>query len=194
MNIFDAAKDAVTIPEAAREYGFTPTKAGYICCPFHTERTPSLRLYPRSYHCFGCGAHGSVIDFVANLYGITPMDAVKRLNDDFRLGLEIDRPPDHKEQRRRQEIQEARKLFDEWREQMLDMMGAAIRVANLADYEYLTEAENIAIIFKEGLEYWSGILLHGSLADQMEIFRDREEVKTLCQKILGNTPKRLNTA
>jgi hypothetical protein len=32
-----------------------------ICCPFHGEKTPSCHLYTAGhYHCFGCGAHGSI--------------------------------------------------------------------------------------------------------------------------------------
>lgn len=36
------------------------------CCPFHEDDRPSLVVYPdtRSFHCFGCGATGDVIDFV----------------------------------------------------------------------------------------------------------------------------------
>jgi DNA primase len=35
-------------------------------CPFHDDHTPSFTVYPqsRSYHCFGCRAHGDVISFV----------------------------------------------------------------------------------------------------------------------------------
>ncbi|WCO82079.1 helicase [Pseudomonas phage vB_PpS_SYP] len=38
-----------------------------ICCPFHMERTPSLVLYHHqaSFYCYGCGASGSPLDFVA---------------------------------------------------------------------------------------------------------------------------------
>jgi hypothetical protein len=36
-------------------------------CPFHKERTPSVRFYhhTRQFHCYGCGKHGDQFDFVA---------------------------------------------------------------------------------------------------------------------------------
>jgi DNA primase len=41
-------------------------------CPFHRDGRPSLVVYPRnhSYFCFGCGAGGDVIDFVARLHEV----------------------------------------------------------------------------------------------------------------------------
>ncbi len=44
------------------------------CCPFHNDKTPSLKL-DRRYHCFGCGADGDVIDFAAALYGLGKKEA-----------------------------------------------------------------------------------------------------------------------
>lgn len=35
------------------------------CCPWHGERTPSLHVHDDGHHhCYGCGAHGDVIDLV----------------------------------------------------------------------------------------------------------------------------------
>ena len=51
-------------------------------CPFHEDRHPSLKLDER-YHCFGCGADGSVIDFVAELFDMTLQDAARKLAADF---------------------------------------------------------------------------------------------------------------
>jgi len=38
----------------------------WALCPFHSEKTPSFKVDPEKqlYFCFGCGAHGDVIDFV----------------------------------------------------------------------------------------------------------------------------------
>jgi DNA primase catalytic core len=47
-------------------------------CPFHEEKTPSFRVTPAKnlYHCFGCGAAGSVIDFVMKKDGLTKQQAI----------------------------------------------------------------------------------------------------------------------
>ena len=45
---------------------------GYVgCCPFHAEKTPSFTVVPEKefFHCFGCGVHGDVVDFVAKHNG-----------------------------------------------------------------------------------------------------------------------------
>jgi len=91
-NIAEAVKEAVTMDEVIRFYGFTPNRAGFICCPFHGEKTPSLKVYKDHWHCFGCGAGGSIIDFVMSLFRIRFSAAVVRLNADFHLGLSSERP------------------------------------------------------------------------------------------------------
>src|SRR3990170_3304675 len=50
-------------------------------CPFHRDGRPSLVVYPRneSYFCFGCGAGGDVIDFVARLHGVGFKEAAAML-------------------------------------------------------------------------------------------------------------------
>ncbi|MEZ4479931.1 MAG: CHC2 zinc finger domain-containing protein [Dehalococcoidia bacterium] len=50
-------------------------------CPFHGDTRPSLIVYPatQSYYCFGCGAGGDVIDFVARLNKVGFKEAVEML-------------------------------------------------------------------------------------------------------------------
>lgn len=89
-------RELVPAGEAAERYGFTPNRSGYICCPFHRERTPSLKLYPDGgWHCFGCGKGGSSIDFVMALFDLNFRQAVVRLDMDFSLNLTNERqlPP-----------------------------------------------------------------------------------------------------
>lgn len=57
------------------------------CCPFHDEKTPSFSVVPNKgfYHCFGCGAHGDVIDFVAEYTGVSFKEAAEALGGADRL-------------------------------------------------------------------------------------------------------------
>ena len=186
-DVFEDVKAAVTVPEIARFYGYEPNRAGFICCPFHSEKTPSMKLYDRNFHCFGCGVNGSVIDFVGMLFNLEPLEAVKRINADFRLDLPLDRPPDQEQLTKREQTKQARELFEAWRERMLLQLNAAIRTANTADFPSLSESERMAVIYRESLEAWADALQNESLETQMKIFRAREEVERLCKQILSDT-------
>jgi len=49
-------------------------------CPFHEERTPSFFIFSDNhFHCYGCQAHGDVIDFVMKTKGISFTEAVRYL-------------------------------------------------------------------------------------------------------------------
>ena len=105
MTIFDEVKDLVDVPTAARHYGVEVHRGNMALCPFHRERTPSCKLYADHYYCFGCQAHGDVIKLTQELFSLSPIEAVKQLNSDFALGLDVDKPPDmEKVNRRRKEI------------------------------------------------------------------------------------------
>ena len=185
---FDDVKGRLSVAEVAQYYGHKANRAGFIRCPFHNDRTPSLKLYTTSYHCFACGAHGDVIDFVGRLYNLEPLEAVRRLNEDFSLGLQFDRaPPDPEAQRQRQREREAKQLFDEWKSEFLNMIDAAIRTGNNANFDNLTEGEVVAIQYKESMEYWSDLLMHGTDEQQMSVFDDRRGVERICKKALKNT-------
>ena len=77
-------KHTISPIEAAQRYG--SVKRGFMRCPFHADRTPSLKLYGDHFHCFGCGAHGNVIDLTAALLGCSKTDAARRLEADFGSG------------------------------------------------------------------------------------------------------------
>lgn len=82
MNVFEAVKENVTTRQAAELYGIRVRRNGMVCCPFHADRTPSMKV-DRRFHCFGCGADGDVIDFVSRLFGLPCRKAAVRLADDF---------------------------------------------------------------------------------------------------------------
>lgn len=50
-------------------------------CPLHAEQTPSFTIDParQQYRCFGCGAHGDVIDLIQRLERLDFRGAIKHL-------------------------------------------------------------------------------------------------------------------
>jgi len=107
MTIFDEVKELVDVPTAARSYGVEVHRGNMALCPFHRERHPSCKLYADHYYCFGCQAHGDVIKLVQELFSLSAIEAVKQINSDLGLGLDVDKPPDmEKVNRRRREIAE----------------------------------------------------------------------------------------
>lgn len=64
-------------------------RRGFIACPFHGEKIGSLKLYDDTFYCFGCHAGGDAVDFVGKLFGLTPAESIRRINDDFQLGLPV---------------------------------------------------------------------------------------------------------
>jgi len=73
--------------EVVERYGFEVNRAGYILCPFHSEKTPSLKVYESGFNCFGCGVSGDAVRFIALLHNIGDYEAAKQLDGDFGLGL-----------------------------------------------------------------------------------------------------------
>lgn len=90
MTIFEVVKSMVTPRMAAEHFGLDVSRNGMVCCPFHDDRHPSMKLYEDHYHCFGCQANGDVIAFTSKLFGITPLEAAQKLAADF--GIREDRP------------------------------------------------------------------------------------------------------
>ena len=82
-DIVEVIGSRVTLKKAGREF-----KA---CCPFHNEKTPSFWVSPdkQFYHCFGCGAHGTVVGFLMQYEKLEFPEAIADLAE--RAGLELPR-------------------------------------------------------------------------------------------------------
>jgi DNA primase len=82
-DIIEVIGSRVQLKRAGREY-----KA---CCPFHDEKTPSFTVSvdKQFYHCFGCGAHGTVVGFVMDYDHLGFVEAIEELA--ARAGLEVPR-------------------------------------------------------------------------------------------------------
>jgi len=62
-------------------------------CPFHAEKSPSFYVSPERqiYHCFGCGAGGSVVTFLMQYEKLSFPDAIRKLAAKLNITIETDK-------------------------------------------------------------------------------------------------------
>lgn len=126
-------KSRVTLKDVILHYGFKINSKGFMCCPFHKEKTASMKIYEgdKGYYCFGCGEHGDVITFIQKLFNISFTAALKKLDCDFNLCLmekpsladyrksqqqfyELKTKQENEKQEREQLKTEYEQAYDEW--------------------------------------------------------------------------------
>lgn len=92
-------------------------------CPFHKEKTPSFTVNEEKgfYHCFGCGAHGSVIDFAMQTEGLSFPEAVRKLAADAGMTVPDDTPETREKERRRRNLLDVTEAGAAFFEKMLKM-------------------------------------------------------------------------
>lgn len=176
MDYASEIKSRVTMPEMMLHYGFELDRAGFCKCPLHSEKSGSFKAYPgdRGFSCFGCGSHGSVIDFVMLYFGLSFKDALVKINEDFSLGLPIGEKLDRRKQleinkasfERKRKIEAEKKrreqiendywtAFDEWKR--LD--------DNRRNYAPKSPTEPIHPLFVEALKNIAGAEYNLSCAE-----------------------------
>ncbi len=82
-DIVDVVGSRVPLKKKGREYT--------ACCPFHHEKSPSFFVSPEKqfYHCFGCGAHGTVLSFLMAHDRLDFVEAIETLAG--QMGMEVPR-------------------------------------------------------------------------------------------------------
>lgn len=84
----ETLRHGVSLPATAAGFGVALQKDGnewVAVYPFHVEDTPSFTIFTgrdniQRYHCFGCGEHGDVLDFVEAIKGVDLKETVRLLN------------------------------------------------------------------------------------------------------------------
>lgn len=87
-DVIERIKSEVSLVRLVETQGYALVKQGKdfaLCCPFHEDKTPSCVITPKSnlFNCFGCGAGGSVIDWVMKTQGVSFRHAVELLKNDI---------------------------------------------------------------------------------------------------------------
>lgn len=110
-------------------------------CPFHDERSPSFNVRPQhgTYHCFGCGEGGDVIEFLMKIDHTSFSETVEKLAG--RIGYELHYEdggsgPSKEEHGRRQRLLDAHKVTDEFFQSQLGTPEALVARQFLAGRDF----------------------------------------------------------
>ena len=71
LGIYSQIKEQVSTREVAEYYGYKVSRKGMMRCPFHEDKTPSMKV-DKNFVCFGCQEKGDVIRFASKLFGLPP--------------------------------------------------------------------------------------------------------------------------
>ena len=93
-------------------------------CPFHSEKSPSFTVSPSKqfYHCFGCGKNGNAIGFMMDHVGMSFVEAVHDLAQQYGLQVPQDDVSPQERERAAQQRQKQTSLSD-----VLEKAGEAYR-------------------------------------------------------------------
>ena len=76
-------KQKLPITSVLAHYGIEPARDNHIQCPFHEDENPSMKIYEdtNTYHCFGCGKTGDVIQFIQEKEGTGKHQAILKAKE-----------------------------------------------------------------------------------------------------------------
>lgn len=123
--VFNEIKEALTMQEVAEHFCFKISRAGFIRNPFREERTPSCKLYDRSYYDFGAACGGDLIQFTAAVLGVNNWEACKYLIEAFSLPISLSDSADRHEEieQRKKERQQQQAREQRFNDARLKMIG-----------------------------------------------------------------------
>ena len=131
QEIIDQVIEANNIVDVIGSY-VQLTKKGstyFGLCPFHNEKTPSFSVTDNGskqmFYCFGCHKGGDVIDFVAQYFGLNFLDAMRKLNQDFSLGLPLDGSTDKEAEKKAKQLAYQRRQAEARRKKRLQALQNA---------------------------------------------------------------------
>lgn len=111
----DEIKQSVSMREVVERYGIRIDRKQFCCCPFHKEKTASMKIYKDSYNCFGCGANGDIFSFVMGMDNCDFKTAFKTLGGTYKQQNDYQRKISNYrfEKAKEKRIQEEQKIKQE---------------------------------------------------------------------------------
>lgn len=88
----ELVKSQVSMRDIANYYGMRVNRKGFVLCPFHDDKHPSMQVFPGytrkdGYYCRSCGAGGTIFNFVMEYENKTFEESVRMVADVFNIKI-----------------------------------------------------------------------------------------------------------
>ena len=198
MNIFQEVKERLTMKDVVELYGFTVNRSGFCSCPFHNEKTPSMKIYEKGFKCFGCDEGGDLIYFVQKYFDMSPVDACKKLNRDFDLYIDEHAKADKSEYSEYIQMKQRRDTLRDKENCALNIVSDYIGILNgyKVDYKPINEDVMPDKRFMEYLSNYENTLqLYNNLSEAVSLpFEEKERYYAKIEKTIVNILDKVQAA
>lgn len=196
MIVFQELKERLTMKDVVELYGFNVNRNGFCSCPFHNEKTPSMKIYEKGFKCFGCGEGGDVIYFVQKYFDLSSLvEASKKLNTDFKLYLDEHATVNNSEYI---QMKQRKETLRDKENCALNIVSDYINILNgyKADYKPINENVMPDKRFMEYLSNYENTLeLYDSLSNAVSLpFEEKERYYADMEKTIVNVLEKVQAA
>lgn len=195
MNIFEQTKSLLDIISVSEKYGINVINGTKALCPFHNDTNPSMSFKNDICTCWVCNETFDCIGLVSKLFNLTPIESVKKLNQDFKLGLKIGQPIPHETIRKIEQENELLKLFDKWEHESFIILTDYLHLLNNWKQQYSPTKDDFikdkinkkyleACYNLDYIDYLTDVFINGTYKDKVELYKThRKEIEKIGNKI-----------
>lgn len=205
QNIFKEIKEYLNPQQVAEYYipekGKKSGKNIFYKSPFRNEKTASFCVNnEKGFHDYGSGWHGDIINFVQELYHISPIDAAKTLIQDFSLPIQMEQKTNYKQIKTQKhknllnkKVREALenwfnttfiKLCDADKTNRICIETLNKRIKSISDFENDDISNSLKYLYYQQTEInlWIDEFINVTTEDEkIELFKHRKEIEKACQ-------------
>lgn len=205
QNIFKEVKEYLNPKQVASYYISEKGKISgnnvFYKSPFRQEKTASFCVNnEKGFHDYGTGWHGDIINFIQELYHLTPIDAAKTLIQDFALPIKINEKSDYKQVKAQKHKnllnKKVRNALDNWFNSTFIKLCDANKSNQICTESLSKQIKSIDDFEKEDLQaafqylyyqqteinLWIESFTDTKTEDEkIELFRHRKEIEKICQ-------------
>jgi len=129
-------------------------------CPFHAEKTPSFHVHPDRgfFKCFGCDAHGDVINYLRRAENLTFPDALRVLAKRAGIEVEAEDPAATRARNEKEAIYAANAIAASYFHRLLSIDPAAEAARRYCERRGLTRETIDAFKLGYATDRWDGLV------------------------------------